>query len=828
MNIRKRWQDAGNIEVRHILARHTAIRPKLPVTGCRVNVPVSSTKQKKMAPTTRHKIQGGAASAGWRFSVGVVPAILAIALAAACVSAPALAKPHSSKSLTVERIYGGPSLGGYLARGIEWSPDAKRISYLERAGGRAELWTMDAAKGDRKVLVNANVLSDVLAPDANNTVQATGLGRVQADKYIWSPSGDALLFTGCIELVYLDLKTMASKRLARTDVGEVAFCDEDPKFSPDGRWISFVREWNLYIVSVATGEVKQVTTGGSEEILNGQLDWLYPEELDCTTAYWWSPDSSKIAYYQMNESRVTNYPIMDMSSPVGSMVYTRFPQAGEANPVVRVGVVSIGGGETKWMEANEDAQGRPTQNRFVIDDYLPRVVWLRDSRRVAIERLNRAQNRIDLLFADAETGASETILTETDKYWINLADDLYFFADNKRFLWSSERSGFRHYYLYDLSGRQLDQLTSGDWGITGSGGFGPGSGSHAVVDEARGYVYFFSNKDDLRGTQLYRLSLQDKTIARITREDGAHDALIAPDASAYVDTYSNAMTPPRQDLYRVDGTRAAVVNENKVRELGEYHLSPVEFLDLAANDGTKLSASIIRPPDFDASRKYPVLINVYGGPHLQRVRNEWDTDPEALWLQMMAEKGYIIFTLDNRGSYFRGHAFETPIYHQLGKVELQDQLTGVKYLKSLPYVDGSRIGIWGWSYGGTMTLEAMFNAPDVFKAGVSIAPVSDWRLYDTAYTERYMGRPQDNPAGYVESSPVNQAARLRGRLMLVHATGDDNVHFANTSELLNELILAGKYPASLMIFPGRGHGMGDIPTYIQLFKGVTDFLLNNL
>jgi dipeptidyl-peptidase 4 len=745
---------------------------------------------------------------------------LVIALAASSVAAPALAKPHPSKSLTVERIYGGPSLGGYLTRGIEWSPDAKRISYLERAGSRAEMWTMDAAKGDRKLLVNANVLADVMQPRRASAIQSTGLGRVEPENYLWSPSGDALLFVGSSDLALLDLKTMESKPLALPAKDSAQNASEDvadPKFSPDGKWVSFVRDSNLWIASVATGEAKPLTMGGSEEILKGQLDWLYPEELDCTTAYWWSPDSSKIAYYQMDERAVTRYPLMDMSSPVGAMVYERFPQAGEANPIVRVGVVSIDGGETKWMDTGADT-----------DVYLPRVVWLRDSRRVAIERLNRAQNRIDLLFADAATGVSETILTETDKYWINLADDLYFFADNRRFLWSSERTGFRHYYLYDISGRQIEQLTAGDWGITGGGGFGPGSDSHPAVDEARGYIYFSSNKDDLRGTQLYRVSLRDKAITRITREDGAHDVLIAPDASAYVDTYSNAMTPPRQDLYRMDGTRTAVVNENKVRELGDYHLSPVEFLDLAADDGTKLSASIVRPPDFDASRKYPVLIDVYGGPHLQRVRNEWDTDPEALWLQMMAQKGYIIFTLDNRGSYFRGHAFETPIYHQMGKVELQDQLAGVKYLKTLPYVDSSRIGIWGWSYGGTMTLEALFNAPDVFKAGVSIAPVSDWRLYDTAYTERYMGRPQDNPDGYTESSPVNQAARLRGKLMLVHATGDDNVHFANTAELLNELIASGKYPASLMIFPGRGHGMGDIPTYIALFRGITDFLLTNL
>ncbi len=461
------------------------------------------------------------------------------------------------------------------------------------------------------------------------------------------------------------------------------------------------------------------------------------------------------------------------------------------------------------------------------DVYLPRVLWLRDSKRVAIERLNRAQNRLDLLFCDASTGSSATILTETDKYWVNIADDLYFFADNKRFLWSSERTGFRHYYLYDLAGRQLEQLTSGDWAITGNGGVGPGAASHPAVDEAHGFIYFLSNKDNVLDIQLYRLSIADKSIIKVTREPGTHDVVIAPNESAFVDTYSNAMTPPRQDLDRMDGVRAAAINENKVPELADYQLSPVKFVNLSADDGTKLYASIVQPPDFDVSRKYPVLVNVYGGPQVQNVHNAWD-GKDFLWLEMMAEKGYIIFTLDNRGSYGRGHAFETVIYHYLGKIALEDQLTGVKYLKSLPYVDPSRIGIWGWSFGGTMALDAMFNAPDVFKAGVSVAPVTDWRLYDTIYTERYMGRPQDNPEGYSDSSPAYQAANLRGKLMIAHSTGDDNVHFVNTAEVLNKLILAGKYPDDLMIFPGRGHGIGDAPARIQLFQGITDFLGDNL
>jgi dipeptidyl-peptidase 4 len=738
-----------------------------------------------------------------------------VALALGLFSSPAPAKPRPSKSLTVERIYSAPSLSGYLTPGIEWSPDGKRITYLRHDGTGVEMWTMEALSGDRKVFVKSSVLQEVMQTRKASAVQSTGLGRVQPENYMWSPTGDALLFIGSSDLVLLDLKTMTSKPLGaaaeNSDVGDI----QDPKFSPDGKWVSFVRDSNLWVASVATGEAKALTTGGREELLKGQLDWLYPEEFDCATAYWWSPDSSKLAYYEMDERPVTRYPILDMSSPLGATVYTRFPQAGEANPIVHVGVVPVSGGETKWMDSGANS-----------DVYLPRVYWLADSRRVAIERLNRGQNQLDLLFADASTGASQTILTDTDRYWINIADDLYFFKDNQRFLWSSERTGFRHYYLYDLSGHQLDQLTSGDWTITGDGGFGPGGDSHPTVDEAHGYIYFLSNKDELRGTDLYRLSLKDKSITRVTRENGVHGVIIAPDESAYVDTYSNVMTPDRQDLYRIDGSRAAVINENSVPELADYHLSPVEWVDVAASDGTKLCGAMIRPPDFDPSKKYPVLVDVYGGPQIQTVRNEWGA--VGLWDQMMAEKGYIVFFLDNRGSYFRGHAFETPVYHQLGKIELEDQLSGVNYLKSLSYVDSSRIGIWGWSYGGTMTLNAMFNAPAVFKAGASVAPVSDWKLYDTAYTERYLGRPQDDPDGYRISSPVTDAAQLRGKLLIAQATGDDNVHFANTSEVLNELILAGKYPANLMLFPGRGHGISDIPARIELFRGLTEFILNNL
>jgi dipeptidyl-peptidase 4 len=752
---------------------------------------------------------------------GLVSAIVVIAAPARSL---ARSQAVAARQLTVERIYGPLPLSGQLTRGIEWAPDGKRFSYFaESADGNGEaLWTADAATGARKVLVDAATLRSVTQPEKEKAVQATGLGRVNEKSYLWAPDGRSLLFAGSDSLAVLDLATMKGKELVSGDK-EI----DDPKFSPDSKWVSFVRDHDLWLVSVDSGQSRQLTSGGSAQLLKGELDWVYPEELDCRTAYWWSPDSSKIAYYEMNEKPVTRYPIVDMSSATGEIEYTDYPQAGQANPIVRVGVVSITAPgipsepegalpETRWMDTGSDS-----------DVYLPRVDWLPDSRRVAIQRLNRAQNRLDLLFCDAATDASKRILTQRDKYWINISDDLYFFSDGKRFLWSSEQTGFRHYYLYDMSGKQLEQLTSGDWCITGPGGFGPGAASHPSVDEAHGYVYFMSNKAKVTESQLYRVSLGDRSITQITRGAGTHDVLIAPETFDFVDTFSTAMTPPRQDLYGADGTRIAAINENKVTELADYQLSPVEFLNLSAHDGTKLYAMMIKPPDFTPSKKYPVLISVYGGPEAQNVRNAWG-GMNFLWDQMMAEKGYIIFALDNRGSYNRGHAFETPIYHHFGTVELEDQLTGVNYLKSLPYVDASRIGIWGWSYGGYMTLYSMTHAQGVFRAGVSVAPVSDWRLYDTIYTERYMGTPQENPDGYRDSSPVNAAASLSGKLMMVHGTGDDNVHFANTAEFINDLIDANRYPARLMVFPGRGHPISDHGARVQLFERITRFFVDNL
>jgi len=710
--------------------------------------------------------------------------------------------------LTVERIYSAPSLSGRVLRDTVWSSDGKQLSYLDNGSGGPEIWGVDAASGQRHVLVDARHLRDVLLPPASRG-QQTGLGRLSPPQYLWAPGGQALLFISARELFWYELKSGSAKKLfgeaeGKASAGEAADID-DAKISPDGHWVSFLRNHDLWVVSVAGGEPRQLTRGGSEELRNGELDWVYPEELDLETAYWWAPDSSKIALLRLDESAVEKYPLVNELSYGGALTEERFPAAGSPNPVARVGVVDAMGGDVRWMDTGSDPSA-----------LLARVRWLPDSRRVAIERLNRVQNHLELLFADAASGKCETVLTEQDKYWINLSDDLHFMADGRRFLWSSERSGFRHLYLYDISGKQTAQITRGDWEIE----------NVANVDEQGQAVYFTSTQKSPIERQFYRVALGGGEPVELTHDHGTHEVSMAPDGKHFLDTYSTAMTPPEQRLYNADGSIVATLEENKVAELGTYHFQPVEFLTVPGADGTPLDAAMIKPEGFDARRKYPVIVHLYGGPHGQEVRDAWEGS-NLLWHELMAEKGFVIFIVDNRGTAGRGHNFETPIYHHFGSVELADQLAGVKWLSSQPYIDSSRVGIWGWSFGGYMTCVAMLRGGGIFKAGFAGAPVTDWRRYDTIYTERYMGTPQENAEGYRDSSPVNYASGLEGKLLVAHATGDDNVHFSNSVALAEKFVEAQKY-AEFLIYADRGHGISDSAARIHVFNRATQFFVENL
>jgi dipeptidyl-peptidase-4 len=714
------------------------------------------------------------------------------------------AAQDNSGGLTVKRIYSQPSLSGSLTNGVQWAPDGKMLSFFESHGkgkeAQTELWGMDPATGERQLLVSAGKLETVLPVEKSAQTQATGLGRHAASQYEWASNGEAILFVGSNCLGWLNLKTQETRTLLS---GKESIADV--KISPDGKVVSFVRGHNLYVITVADAKEHAITSGGTEDLRKGELDWVYPEELDCKTAYWWSPDSSKIAFLEMDERKVSKYPLVDFTSYDGDAEEERYPAAGGNNPIIHVYAVSVNGGEPKLMDTGTEA-----------NQYLPRVDWLRDSKRLAIQRLNRRQNRLELLVAEVGSGISGVVLTEKDSNWINVADDLYFLKDGKRFLWSSERSGYRHLYLYDLNGKEMAQLTRGDWEVTGV----------EAVDDARGIVYFDATEKTPIERHLYRVGLDGNGIARITKQDGVHAIQFSPDAGYFVDRFSNAMTPPQQWVSRADGSASVALNENKVAELAEYHLSPIEFLKIKSHDGMELNAWMIKPANFDLAKKYPVLVYTYGGPHAQVVMNQWG-GPTFLWHQMMAQKGFLIFALDNRGSAGRGHRFEEPIHLRLGAQELSDQRDGVAWLKSQPWVDGSRMGIWGWSYGGHMTLHAMFEDPEDFKAGFAGGPVTDWRYYDTIYTERYLGLPAEQDKSYRDSSPIQKAEQLKGKLLIAHGTGDDNVHFANTLSLVDKLIELGK-DVEVLPFPGRGHGVSDPPARIFLMSRVAQFFVDNL
>jgi dipeptidyl-peptidase-4 len=709
------------------------------------------------------------------------------------------------KELTVERIYGEPSLSGHLYTGLAWSPDGKRISFFkesagERAGsGKREIWTMDAATGNATLLVAADKLATVL-PAPGGATQATGLGRRAAPPYQWAPEGAALLFQGPTSLAWFDLKLQAG-RILLSGKEPIA----DPKISPNGQYVSFVRDHNLWLVGVADGKARALTRGGTEQIRKGELDWVYPEELAITTASWWAADSSAIAYLEMDERKVATYPLVDFSSYEGEAQPERYPPAGGHNPVVRVIVAPIRGGAPRAMDTGSDS-----------DIYIPRVDWLVDCKHLAIQRLNREQTVLDLLIADIGSGKTRAAITVKDQYWINVGDDLRFLKDGKRFLWSDERSGYRHLYLYDLEGKQLAELTKGNWEVF----------AVQAVDEVNSLVYFTAAEKSPLERHLYRVAFDGSGFARLTKDDGTHALKAAPGAAALLDTYSNSMNPPRQELIRADGSRIGVINENKPADLADYKLSPVEFLSVKSHDGILLNAMMIKPPDFDPNKKYPVIVFTYGGPHAQVVLNSWGGN-NFLWHQMMAQKGYIIFALDNRGSSGRGHLFEEPIHYRFGAQELSDQRDGAQYLKSLPFVDPNRLGIWGWSYGGHMTLHAMFEDSEDFKVGFAGGPVTNWHYYDSIYTERYIGVLPQHEQSYDESSPVKTAANLQGKLLIAHGTGDDNVHFASTLALIDELIESGKY-IEVMPFPGRGHGVSDLPARRVLMRRVMQFFLDNL
>jgi dipeptidyl-peptidase 4 len=652
-----------------------------------------------------------------------------------------------------------------------WSPDGKAFAYEDKGS----VWLYQVARGKASEWFEPSELEKLAGKPPSVKESAWQNRGVRAESFQWFPNGKDLLVAagGDLFVVYPNGK---HKQITKTEINE-----EDPKLSPDGKKVLYRWKSNLYVIDLASKRTRQLTADGTPTLLNGQLDWVYPEELEIHTASWWSPDSRQIAYFQFDVGHEFVYPQADLLGERAVAEPERYPQAGTPNAHVKLGVMPAEGGATAWMNLGDPS-----------DTLLARVAWLPDSSQIAVERLNRVQDRLDLLFCNPSSGAARTVIHEESKTWINMADNLVLLRTRPEFLWTSEgESGFRHLYRYSNSGTQLAQLTGGHWEVK----------SIEAVDETHGKVYFTSSEASPLEAHLYSVGFESGERTQLTEEAGVHEIQANSDGSAYVDSFSSSKRPP-EAIVRTGG-KSTVLRAADLKPLQEFNLLPCQVIELKTEDGTTLYGRLTKPAGFQAGTRYPLIVDVYGGPDVQTVLNEWQGVNMA---QAFAHKGYLVWQMDNSGSSGRGHAFETPVYRELGKQEVADQRLGVEKLIEMGLVDPKRVGITGWSYGGYMTLHAMLLAPDIFKVGVAGAPVTDWRNYDTIYTERYMGLPEQNRQGYDAASNVKNADKLEGRLLILHNFEDDNVLFQNTMQMANALEQASK-PFFMQIFPQKTHGV---------------------
>lgn len=682
-----------------------------------------------------------------------------------------------------------PSLG---VRPI-WSADGKRLAY--QRGGKLIVYEIAARRTQEVVALQSLVDAAVKVPEPERFAWQNR--RVREETIQWLPDGQNL-----IVLAGGDVFLVRPGARGWTQLTATPFAERDPKLSPDGKKLAYRKDHDLYVLDLAGGQAVRLTEDGSETLLNGELDWVYPEELDLGTAYWWAPDSKSIAFLQLDIARELVHPHVDLLGLFAKAEPQRYPKAGTANADVRLGVVSASGGAVRWMDLGE-----------MRERLLARVYWAPESQSLMVIRMNRVQNELHLIQAEAATGRSKILFEEKDAAWINVKDEFRFLPVRKQFLWGSERDGWRHLYLINSDGTPAAQLTKGDWEVTGV----------VHVDEKAGQVYFTSTEESPLERHFYRVSLDGGQRQKLTREPGTHTVSMCPTGEFWTDSFSSLKEPPRTCLRSGSGELWDTLVEPDRKAQQQYDLLPVEIHTFKGEDGTLFYARLIKPAGFDPSKKYPAVVMVYGGPGAQTVRNSWSG---LNWDQVLAHRGFVIWQMDNRGSAGRGHAWEARLYRRFGRQELEDQQQGVKYLIGLGFVDEKRIGITGWSYGGFLTLYAMLHAPQLFRAGIAGAAVTDWRHYDTIYTERYLGLPAENPQGYRDSSPVHAAANLQAKLLLVHNFGDDNVLYQHCMQMQVELEKAGKQ-FELLVYPQKAHGVTR-PFDRHMRQAMTDFFERTL
>ena len=716
--------------------------------------------------------------------------------------------------LTLERIYESDEFNPKFFSQSKWLKDGTGYATLEpsasSAGGR-DIVKYDAEKGTRDILIS----SDKLIPEGKSKA-------LSISNYTWSPDDKRLLIFTKTKKVWryntrgdywtLDL---ASGKLRQLGGDAKPSTLMFAKFSPDGSKVAYVRENNLYSEDVVTGKITQLTFDGSATVINGTFDWVYEEEFDCRDGFRWSPDSKSVAYWQLDAEGIgVFYMINNTDSVYSKIIPVQYPKAGEKNSACRVGVVSADGGPTTWMKIDGNSR---------TEYYIPRMEWAGTSDAVVIRHMNRLQNTMQLMLGDAKTGDVRTILTDKDDAWIDIDDEFKVLDGGKGFLLISERDGWRHVYRISRDGQKLTLLTPGNFDVI----------NVLLADEKDNWLYYIASPDNATQRFLFRMKMDGKGKAEklTTAKNGWHSYDVSPNAKYAIHTFSTVDEPATIELVGLPKHKTLRVLQDNAelrRNLAELKRRPTEFFRVPNSSGLPLDGWMIKPFDFDSTKKYPLFIFVYGEPAAQTVMDKWGYD-DYLWHQMLAQQGYIVCSIDNRGTPApRGRQWRKSVYRNLGYLGPQDQADALKGMRTWNFVDSSRVGIWGWSGGGASTLQAMFRYPELYHVGMCVSPVTDQHNYDNIYTERYMGLPNDNKADFIRASPLTYVQNLQGHLLLVHGTGDDNVHYQNTEMLINALIKAGKQ-FDMMAYPNRTHAISEGEgTSIHLRNLLTRFLKTHL
>ena len=705
---------------------------------------------------------------------------------------------QDKKPLTLEDIFYNNTFAEHPIENIQWQPNGKAFTFTKgnTQTGDLEIYIHDVSSGKNTLLVSRDEL-----------IYNSEL--IKMSSYQWTADGKYFLIAGPSESIWrhstqapyflLDVETKEITVLANNDKHL-----RNVKLSPDGKHVGYVRNHNIYITDLSTGEEKAITSNGSDNILNGEFDWVYEEEFSLADAWRWSPDSKKIAFWEFDQSRVKEFYLIDEMAPYNKIYKLKYPKVGEQNSIVRIGVADVEKDKTIFMGIGGND-----------DIYIPRIFWTNSSELLSILRLNRRQNIAELLMANTNTGKSKVIITDTDSAWVEVTHDISFLKSKDQIIFSSEKSGYRHAYLYNYDGQLIKQITDGGWEITEISG----------VDEKNNLLYFYGKKDSPIEQHIYRIKLDGTQLSKISNGHGWHKPIFSPDYKYFIDNYSSASTPPASSLNKSDGTEIRILNNGEIDALKNYDITYPEFVTITTTD-TKLNGYFIKPYDFSSDKKYPVLVYGYGGPGSQKVIDKWP-DAQRWFDHYMASHGYIVFCLDNRGTGGRGKEFKNLSYGDLSKWSIHDQVEGAKYLATLNYVDKNRLAFWGWSGGAYLTLGMLTRGADYFKVGVAVAPVSDFYTYDAPWAERQMGLPSENAKGYENANHQNFVDLLKGKLLIIHGTGDDNVHYQNTLQFIDKCIKKNKQ-VDMFLYPNKNHFITGGYTRLNLFTKIRNYFDCNL